>query len=75
MNTYISSNANRLYAAIENSYGAASFVTAANRFPTKGLRAHQTVQTSRRRTKQERVRILELRIREGGAQRSRRKVT
>jgi hypothetical protein len=48
MNTYISSNANRLYAAIENSYGAASFVTTANRFPTKGLRAHQTVQTSRR---------------------------
>jgi hypothetical protein len=48
MSTYISSNANRLYAAIENSYGSASFVTATNRFPTRGLRAHQSVQTTRR---------------------------
>ncbi len=51
MSTYISSNANRLYAATESSYGTAGLVTAANRFPTKGLRAHQNMQVSQRRDK------------------------
>ncbi len=48
MSTYISSNANRFYAAIETSYGEAAPITSANRYSATGLRAHQSLQLNKR---------------------------
>ncbi len=48
MSTYISSNANRFYAAIESAYGNAAAVTSANRFPAVRLNAHQSLQVGKR---------------------------
>jgi hypothetical protein len=48
MGSYISSNANRFYAAVENSYGQAAPVTASNRFPAVRLQAHQVLAPGRR---------------------------
>jgi len=51
MGTYISSNANRFYAALESSYGLAALATASNRFPAVRLSAKQVVEQARRRDK------------------------
>ena len=51
MGTYISSNANRFYAALESSYGQAALATASNRFPAVRLSAKQVVEQARRRDK------------------------
>ncbi|MGH9692992.1 MAG: hypothetical protein ACRD5Z_02535, partial [Bryobacteraceae bacterium] len=48
MGTYISSNANRFYAAVETGYGVPATVAAANRFPAVRLKAHQALQAGRR---------------------------
>jgi hypothetical protein len=48
MGTYISSNANRFYAAVETGYGVPAGVVAANRFPAVRLKAHQALQAGRR---------------------------
>jgi hypothetical protein len=48
MGTYISSNANRFYAAIEAAYGQAAPITPANRYSAMGLRAHQSLQLNKR---------------------------
>ncbi|HMF74212.1 MAG TPA: hypothetical protein VK604_00980 [Bryobacteraceae bacterium] len=46
--SYINSNANRFYAALESNYGTAATVTAANRFPAVRLDAHQSLQPGKR---------------------------
>jgi hypothetical protein len=46
--SYIRSNCNRFYAAIESSYGIAAPVTTTDRFPALGLRAQQTIEPTRR---------------------------
>jgi hypothetical protein len=46
--SYINSNANRFYAALESSYGAAVGITAANRFPAVRIEAHQALQLGKR---------------------------
>ena len=51
MSSYISSNANRFYAAIEASYGSAAPVTSGNRFPAVKLSAHQGLEGSTRHDK------------------------
>jgi hypothetical protein len=51
MATYISSNANRFYAARESAFGEVSPITAANRFPAVKLAARQTISTAERRDK------------------------
>jgi hypothetical protein len=51
MGTYISSNANRFYVALESAYGQAAPVTESNRFPAVRLSAKQIVEQSRRRDK------------------------
>ncbi|MGC2661527.1 MAG: hypothetical protein WA324_26535, partial [Bryobacteraceae bacterium] len=51
MANYISSNANRFYAAIETTYGQAATATAANRFPAVQLVAQQALQQTVRRDK------------------------
>ena len=51
MATYISSNQNRFYAAVEAAYGQAAPITSANRYPAVHLHARQTVEISRRRDK------------------------
>lgn len=51
MSTYISSNANRFYVALESAYGQAAPVTASNRFPAVRLSARQILEQSRRRDK------------------------
>ncbi len=48
MSTYISSNANRFYAAIEASFGQAAVITPANRYSAIRLRAHQSLQLNKR---------------------------
>ncbi len=48
MASYISSNANRFYVAIEASYGQAAPVAAANRFPAVRLQAQQVLESTRR---------------------------
>jgi len=48
MPSYISSNANRFYAALEASYGQAASVTSANRFPAVRLEAQQILQRGKR---------------------------
>jgi hypothetical protein len=49
--SYINSNANRFYAALEGSYGTAASVTAANRFPAVRIEAHQALQIDKRMDK------------------------
>ncbi len=51
MATYISSNQNRFYAAIESSYGKAAQVNAGNRYPAVHLQAQQALEPGRRRDK------------------------
>lgn len=48
MGNYISSNANRFYAAIESTYGQAAAISAANRFPAVKLQAQQVLERSKR---------------------------
>ncbi len=48
MSSYISSNANRFYAAIEPSYGQAAAITGSDRFPAVRLHAHQSLETGKR---------------------------
>jgi hypothetical protein len=48
MGNYISSNANRFYAAIEASYGQAAAVTSVNRFPAVRLQAQQVLERGKR---------------------------
>jgi hypothetical protein len=51
MSSYILSNANRFYVALETAYGQAAPVTAANRYPAVVLAAQQALEPSRRRDK------------------------
>jgi hypothetical protein len=51
MSTYISSNANRFYTALESGYGNVGSITAANRIPAIKLGIQQTVQAGTRRDK------------------------
>lgn len=51
MSSYISSNANRFYVALESAYGQAAPVTAANRFPAVRLSVKQALEHSKRRDK------------------------
>jgi hypothetical protein len=51
MASYISSNANRFYAALESAYGSVGSITASNRIPAVKLGVQQTVQTGTRRDK------------------------
>ena len=51
MATYISSNANRFYTALENSFGETGTITAANRIPAVKLSIRQQVETATRRDK------------------------
>jgi hypothetical protein len=46
--SYIRSNSNRFYAAVEPSYGVAAQITSADRFPAMQLRAQQIIENSRR---------------------------
>jgi hypothetical protein len=48
MPSYISSNANRFYTAIESAYAQAAAITPANRFPAMRLQAQQVIEQSRR---------------------------
>jgi len=48
MGSYISSNANRFYAAVETSYAQAAPVSAANRFPAVRLQAAQVLERGKR---------------------------
>ena len=48
MSSYISSNANRFYAALETTYGQAAPITPANRYSALHLRAHQSLQLNKR---------------------------
>ena len=51
MSTYISSNANRFYTALESGYGSVGSITAASRIPAIKLGIQQTVATGMRRDK------------------------
>jgi hypothetical protein len=51
MASYISSNANRFYTGLENSYGHTPAITAQNRFPTLKLTAKNNLETADRRDK------------------------
>ena len=51
MSSYILSNANRFYAAVETAYGQAAPVTAVNRYPAVQLAAKQVLQQSTRKDK------------------------
>ena len=51
MSSYISSNANRFYAALETAYGKVGSITAANRIPAVKLGVQQKVETGTRRDK------------------------
>jgi hypothetical protein len=46
--SYINSNANRFYAALETNYGTAANITVANRFPAVRIEAHQSLQIGKR---------------------------
>lgn len=48
MGNYISSNANRFYAAMESTYGQAAAISAANRLPALKLQAQQVLERSKR---------------------------
>ena len=51
MASYISSNANRFYTALESAYGKVEAITAANRIPAVKLGIQQQVETGTRRDK------------------------
>ncbi len=51
MSSYISSNANRFYAALETAYGQAGAITPDNRFPAVQLQAHQSLDLAKRHDK------------------------
>ena len=51
MSSYISSNANRFYTALESAYGKVEAITAANRIPAVKLGIQQQVETGTRRDK------------------------
>jgi hypothetical protein len=51
MSSYILSNANRFYAALETAYGQAAPVTSANRYPAVQLTAKQVLEQIHRRDK------------------------
>ena len=51
MASYISSNANRFYTVLENSFGKAEAITAANRIPAMKLSVRQQADTPTRRDK------------------------
>ena len=51
MASYISSNANRFYTALESSYGSVGSIAAANRIPAVKLGVKQQVQTGARKDK------------------------
>ena len=51
MSTYISSNQNRFYTAVESSYGQAAPITSANRYPAVHLHAQQSLERTQRRDK------------------------
>ena len=51
MSSYISSNANRFYAALESSYGKVDAITAANRIPAVKLAIRQQADVGTRRDK------------------------
>jgi hypothetical protein len=51
MSSYILSNQNRFYAALETAYGQAATATASNRYPAVSLAAEQVLEPSRRRDK------------------------
>ena len=51
MASYISSNANRFYAALESAYGKVGPITAANRIPAVKLGIRQQVDAGTRRDK------------------------
>lgn len=51
MACYVSSNNNRLYAAVESSFGSVAAVTAADRFTAMSLAARQETETPRRKDK------------------------
>jgi hypothetical protein len=51
MSSYISSNANRFYTALESAYGQAAAVTAANRIPALKLTVEQQIETRERKDK------------------------
>ena len=51
MSTYISSNANRFYTALESGYGSVGSITAVSRIPAVKLGIQQTVATGTRRDK------------------------
>jgi hypothetical protein len=51
MSSYILSNANRFYVALESAYGLAAPVTAGNRYPAVQLAAQQVLEASKRKDK------------------------
>jgi hypothetical protein len=51
MSSYISSNANRFYTALESAYGRVEAITATNRIPAVKLGIRQQVETGTRRDK------------------------
>jgi hypothetical protein len=51
MASYISSNANRFYAALESAYGAVPEISANHRFPAVKLAVKQQIETAERRDK------------------------
>ena len=51
MSTYIASNANRFYAAVEAAYGQAPSINQSNRFPAVRMQAHQTLELAKRMDK------------------------
>jgi hypothetical protein len=51
VSSYISSNSNRFYVALEPSYGEVAAITAGNRIPAVRLQAHQQLQSVRRMDK------------------------
>src|SRR5258706_12464453 len=51
MPSYISSNANRFYVALESAYGEVAAVTAANRIPVLKLAVQHRIENAERRDK------------------------
>src|SRR5271157_4117970 len=51
MASYISSNANRFYTALESSYGSVGAITAANRIPALKLTVRQQLEVTNRKDK------------------------
>ena len=51
MSSYISSNANRFYTALESAYGNVAAVTSANRIPALKLAVQQQLEVTTRKDK------------------------